>query len=190
MLTGALARRYAQALFELAVEMSVLDQTDNELKFLAEMLSQNNELKHLLNHPNIEAEVKKDIMAKTLDNNVSVMTIHFVFLLIDRRRQNILAMIQREFTRLANQVRNLIEAKVVSATALSSDQEEKLKQVISKCTGKNVQLITEVNSQLIGGAKLQIGDRVMDGSIATALNKMRKELIKSSYKPQQEVGVS
>jgi len=51
-------------------------------------------------------------------------------------------------------------------------------------------LLAEVDPELIGGAKLQIGDRVMDGSVATALQKMREELRKSSYKPQQEVGVS
>ena len=63
-----------------------------------------------------------------------------------------------------------------------------MKEVISQATGKNVRLITTVDSALIGGAKIQIGDRVMDGSIATALEKMREQLKKSSYKPQQEVG--
>jgi len=71
---------------------------------------------------------------------------------------------------------------------LAQEQEDKLREVIAKATGKNVRLTTSVDPALIGGAKLQIGDRVMDGSIATALEKMREELKKSSYKPQQEVG--
>jgi len=190
MLNGALARRYAMALFELAVEMSVLDRTDEELSYIVDLISGNKDLNNLLNHPNIEAAAKKGIMENILKSNVSEMTRHFMFLLIDRRRQNLLALVQREFSRQANLVRNLIEVKVISAKELSSNQEEKLKQVIAKSTGKNIQLSTEVDPKLIGGAKLQIGDRVMDGSIATALEKLRKELIKSSYKPQQEVGVS
>ncbi|NLL53045.1 MAG: F0F1 ATP synthase subunit delta [Peptococcaceae bacterium] len=190
MLTGVLARRYAQALFELAMEMSVLDQIESELRFLDNLILEHKDLKYILSHPGIEVSSKKEILAKILDNNVSEISKHFLYLLIDRRRQNILTMVLREFTRLANNVRNLVEAKVVSAISLSPEQEEKFKQVISKLTGKNVQLITEINPQLIGGAKIQIGDQVIDGTITAALSKLRQELIKASYKPQQEVGVS
>ncbi|NLI91039.1 MAG: F0F1 ATP synthase subunit delta [Peptococcaceae bacterium] len=190
MLNGALARRYAQALYELAVEMAVLDQIDSELRDLATLIASNQELKYLLNHPNIEVEAKKEILGKILDQGVSELTRHFLYLLIDRRRQNLLVLIQREFTSLANEARNIVEAKVTSAASLSSSQVEKLKQVIAKSTGKNVQLTAEINPDLIGGAKLQIGDRVMDGSISTALAKLRDELRKTSTKPQQEVGVS
>jgi F-type H+-transporting ATPase subunit delta len=190
MLNGALARRYAQALFELAVEMSVLDQIDSEIRDLAQMIADNQELKYLLNHPNIEVEAKKEVLGKIIDQSVSELSRHFLYFLIDRRRQNILALIQREFSRLANQARNIVEAKVTSAASLTSAQVESLKQVIAKVTGKKVQLSAEVQPDLIGGAKLQIGDRVMDGSISTALAKLREELRKSSTKPQQEVGVS
>lgn len=188
MLNGALARRYAQALFELAVEVSLLDQVDAELQELTKLIAENSELRHLLNHPNIEAKTKKEVLNKILDQNISDITRHFFYLLIDRRRQNLTKYIQREFTRLANEARNVIEAQIVSAVPLAEAQEEKLKQVIAKATGKNVRLTTSVDSTLIGGAKLQIGDRVMDGSIATALEKLRNQLKKSSYKPQQEVG--
>ncbi len=190
MLKGALARRYAQALFELAVEMTVLDQIDGELRDLAKLISENDELKYLLNHPSIEVEAKKETLGKILDKSVSQVSRHFLFLLIDRRRQDLLSLIQREFSCLANEAQNIVEAKVTSATSLTANQEVKLKDVIAKLTGKNVQLTASVDSDLIGGAKLQIGDRVMDGSIATALYKMREELRKSSTKPQQEVGVS
>jgi len=188
MLSGALARRYAQALFDLAVEVSLLDQVDAELQELTKLIDENNELRYLLNHPNIEAKTKKEILGKILDRSVSDITRHFLFLLIDRRRQNLTSRIQQEFARLANEARNILEAHIVSAVPLTEDQEEKLKEVISQATGKNVRLITTVDSALIGGAKIQIGDRVMDGSIATALEKMREQLKKSSYKPQQEVG--
>ncbi|HHV64466.1 MAG TPA: F0F1 ATP synthase subunit delta [Peptococcaceae bacterium] len=189
MLNGALARRYAQALFELAMEMNILDRVDGELRDLTQLLT-NNEIIYLLNHPNIEVEVKKETLGKILDQSVSDLTRHFLFLLIDRRRQNLFALIQREFSRLANEARRIIEVKVTSALALTASQEDQLKQVIAQSTGKNVKLQTEVKPELIGGVRLQIGDRVMDGSIATALSKMREELRKASYKPQQKVGVS
>lgn len=190
MLSGALARRYARALFELAVEMSLLDQVDGELRELAEIIEQNNELRYILNHPNITLSAKKDVLEKILKDNISDISKHFLYLLVDRRRQDLLSDIQREFSRLADEARQIVEARLTSAASLTSTQEEKLKQVIERFTGKNVRLLTEVDPDLIGGAKLQIGDRVMDGSISTALKKMREELRKTSYKPQQEVGVS
>lgn len=190
MLSGALARRYAQALFDLAVEMSVLDRIDKEMKAISELFNDNKDLKYILNHPNVNNESKKDVLGKIFEESMSDMTKHFVYLLIDRRRHNLLSLIQREFTRLADKALNIVEAKITSATSLSSNQEERIKQVIADMTGKNVRLLAEVNSDFIGGAKLQIGDCVMDRSISTALLKMREELRKSSYKPQQEVGVS
>ena len=190
MLNGALARRYAQALFELALEMSVLDRIDSEIKEVSELIGKNDEIRYLISHPNVDDESKKDILGKIFDNNISDITKHFLYLLIDRRRHNLLSLIQREFSRMADKARNIIEAKAVSAIELSSEHEERLKKVITDMTGKNVRLLTKVDSELIGGIRLQIGDCVMDGSIVTALNKMRTELRKSSYKPQQEVGVS
>jgi F-type H+-transporting ATPase subunit delta len=119
--------------------MSVLDQIDHEIRFLSDLIAQNDELKYLLNHPNIDAAAKKEVLGNILDNHVSDMSKRFFFLLIDRRRQNMLAMIEREFIRLANETRHLVEAKIVSAVPLSLDQEQKIKQVIAKTTGKNVQ---------------------------------------------------
>ncbi|RNC28879.1 MAG: ATP synthase subunit delta [Candidatus Dichloromethanomonas elyunquensis] len=190
MLNGALARRYAQALYELAVEMTVLDQIDRELCDMVKLVTDHQELKSLLNHPNIDVEAKKETVGKILDRSVSELSKHFLYLLIDRKRQNLLSLIQREYTCLANEARNIAETKVTSAAPLTSSQEDKLKQVIAKITGKNVQLSIEVNPDLVGGVKLQIGDRVMDGSISTALDKLREELRKTSIKPQQEAGVS
>jgi len=190
MLNGALARRYAGALFELAVEMSALDQIDNELRDISDLITNNSELKYLLNHPNIEDRVKKETLGKIVGSNSSEIAKHFLYLLIDRRRQNLIALVQREFTRLANEARDIVEAKVISATPLTPSQEEKLRQVITQGTGKKVQLKALVDSNLIGGAKLQIGDRVMDGSISSALYKIREELRKTSEKPQTEIGVS
>lgn len=190
MLNGALARRYARALFELAVEMSLLDRVDSELREVVDLVDRSKELRTVLNHPNISFTTKKDVLESIFADSFSEITRHFIYLLVDRKRQNILSLVQREFSRLADEARQIVEAKVTYAASLTSDQEQELKQMLEKCTGKNIRLLKQVNPDLIGGAKLQIGDRVMDGSIVYALKKMRAELRKSSDKPQQEVGVS
>jgi len=127
-------------------------------------------------------------MDKLLGEDFGATTRHFLYLLIDKKRESLLPFIQREFTRLADEARHVVEAKVSSATALSASQLDDLKQAIGRKTGKDVRIVSEVRAELIGGILIQIGDSVMDGTIAHALNKMRADLRRTSDKPQ-EVGV-
>ncbi|HWQ43377.1 MAG TPA: F0F1 ATP synthase subunit delta [Desulfosporosinus sp.] len=188
MINGALARRYSQALFEIASETS-LDPIDADLLELTKLVEENEEVKNVLLHPHISITDKKSIMDKLLGDDFGKTTRNFLYLLIDKRRENLLPEIQREFTKLADEARQVVEAKVVSAIALSASQLDDLKKAIgSMTTGKDVRIITEVRPELIGGVLIQVGDRVMDGTIAHALNRMGEDLRKTSEKPQ-EVGV-
>ncbi|HUS88991.1 MAG TPA: ATP synthase F1 subunit delta [Desulfosporosinus sp.] len=187
MINGSLARRYSQALFEIATETS-LDSIDSDLRELTKLVEENAEVKNVMLHPHISLSVKKSIMEKLLGEDFGEVTRRFFYLLIDRKRENLLPLIQREFTRLADEARQVVEAKVASAIELSVSQLDYLKNSIKKMTGKDVRIISEVRAELIGGVLVQVGDRVMDGTIAHALNRMRVELRRNSEKPQ-EVGV-
>ncbi|ODA42626.1 ATP synthase F1 subunit delta [Desulfosporosinus sp. BG] len=187
MINGALARRYSQALFSIASETS-LDPIDNDLRELTKLVEENEEVKGILLHPHISLKEKKSVMDKLLGEDFGATTRHFLYLLIDRKRENLLPFIQREFTRLADEARKVVEAKVASAVALSPSQLDDLKQAIGRKTGKDVRIISEVRAELIGGILIQVGDSVIDGSIAHALNRMRGDLRRTSDKPQ-EVGV-
>ena len=187
MINGSLARRYSQALFEIASETG-LDQIDADLRELTKMVEENGEVKDTLLHPHISLNDKKSIMAKLMGESFGDITRRFLYLLIDRRRAYLLPFIQREFTRLADEARQVVEAKVTSAIDLSSAQLDDLKKAIVRMTGKEVRIVSEVQAELIGGVLIQIGDRVIDGTVAHALEQMRKTLRKNSDKPQ-EVGV-
>lgn len=187
MINGALARRYSQALFKIALETS-LDPIDNDLRELTKLVEGNEEVKRALHHPHISLKEKKSVMDKLLGEDFGATTRHFLYLLIDRKRESLLPFIQREFTRLADEARQVVEAKVASAVALSATQLDDLKQAIGRMTGKDVRIVSEVRTELIGGILIQIGDSVMDGTIAHALERMRVDMRRNSEKPQ-EVGV-
>ena len=187
MINGALVRRYSQALFNIASDTS-LDPIDNDLRELTKLVEENGEVKSVLLHPHISVKEKKSVMDKLLGEDFGATTRHFLYLLIDKKRENLLPLIQREFTRLADEARNVVEAKVASAMALSASQLDDLKQAIGRKTGKDVRIVSEVRAELIGGILIQVGDSVMDGTIAHALEKMRVDLRRNSEKPQ-EVGV-
>jgi ATP synthase, F1 delta subunit len=187
MINGSLARRYSQALFEIASQTS-LDTIDADLRELIKLIEENEEVKGILLHPHISLSVKKSIMDKLMGDDISEVTRHFFYLIIDRKRESLLPSIQHEFSRLADEARRVVEAKVASAVELSASQLDGLKKAIERMTGKDVRIKSEVRGELIGGVLLQIGDRVMDGTIAHALEKMRIDLQRTSDKPQ-EVGV-
>ncbi|MHB8126342.1 MAG: F0F1 ATP synthase subunit delta [Desulfitobacteriaceae bacterium] len=175
MLSGALAQRYAQALFEIAVKTS-LDSFDTEFRELTQIIEEHAEIAQVLHHPHISLSEKKSFINKIFEGQISETLRNFLFLLIDRRRQNFLKPIQQELARLADEARQIVEAKVVSATPLSASQEERLKNELARLTGKNIRLVSELRSELIGGALVQVGDRVLDGSVARSLNRIREKL--------------
>lgn len=187
MLKGALARRYAQALFEVAQQGS-LDKIAEEFKEVAQ-IAQHEDVAHVLNHPHISASDKKAVMDKLLNQSWGETMRNFVFLLIDHRRQDVLLDIETEFSKMVDEKQQVVEVKLASAAPLSAEQEERLKETLTKRVGKKVRMIKELRPELIGGVLLQIGDQVMDGSVAHALTKMREDLHKNSGYEPQEVGV-
>lgn len=185
---GALARRYAQALFEIAAETS-LDQVDKELKELTQFIEGEQEVAEILYHPHISSTEKKALMDKLVGGQIGQVVRNFLYLLIDRRRQNILPQVEKEFSRLADDARNIVEAKVASAVELTPSQTERLKEQISHLTGKTVRMVSELRPELIGGILVQVGDRVIDGTIKQALANMREQLSKTSNEEPQGIGV-
>ncbi len=175
MLKGAIAQRYAQALFDIAIKEN-LDGIEAEVQELSKLVEENTEVSYVLYHPHISISEKKEVFNKILAGNVSETVRKFLNILLDRRRQNYLGDIVQEFGRLADIARNIVEAKVTSAVPLNEAQEQRLTQELVRITGKNVRMIKEVNPELIGGLKVQIGDRVMDGTVAYKLQQIRQNL--------------
>ena len=182
MINGSLSRRYARALFEIASETS-LDVVDKDLRELTRVVQENFDVKRALLHPHISPRNKKAIMDKLMGDSFGEVTRKFFHLLIDRKRESFLPYIQKEFSRLSDEARLIVEAKVTSAVELSEAQQAGLKKSIGQVTKKDVRLVNEVRADLIGGLRIQIGDSLMDGSVAHALNKMRGELRKNAETP-------
>lgn len=188
MINGSLSRRYAKALFEIATETSSLDLVDKDLRELTKIVEENIEVKRAMLHPHISLNNKKAVMDKLMGESFDEITRKFFHLLVDRKRESFLPFIQQEFSRLADEARQVVEAKVSSAVELNTSQLDGLKKSIGQVVKKDVRLISDVRPELIGGVRIQIGDSLMDGTIVHALEKMRGELRKNAEKPQ-EVGV-
>ncbi len=177
MISGAVARRYAQALYDIAMEANLLDQFELELKALSDTISGSSEMQKVLYHPQISAADKKELLHKVFEGQFSSQIQSFVDMVIDRRRQSFITDIYQEFKLMADAARNIVEAQVKSAVALDEAQKGKLQINLSKLTGKSIRLVAQVDPSLIGGVVVKIGDRVIDGSVAGRLAKLRETLV-------------
>ncbi|WP_066633987.1 ATP synthase F1 subunit delta [Desulfolucanica intricata] len=179
MLRGAVARRYAQAVFDIAVEGDLLDNLESDLKGIVEIVESSPELQRILYHPQVTATDKKELMDNIFKDEISQVAKNFLFLLIDRRRELFLGDIVAEYINLANQHRNIVEVHVTSAVELADKEKKSLARVLDKLAGKKVQPDYAVDPSLIGGVVVRIGDRVIDGSIKTRLATLKDRLIQN-----------
>lgn len=176
MLRGAVGARYAEALYQIADRDGVVDAIEQELQAVDAIIRENRDLQKILYHPRITSEEKKSLLSDLLTDQVSALTIEFLKILVDRQREQYLSDIVACYINLANQARNMTEARVTSAVELTKDEKKKLADVLKKLTGKKVETSYTVDPSLIGGVVVRIGDRVIDGSIRTRLSTMREHL--------------
>jgi F-type H+-transporting ATPase subunit delta len=187
MLNGAISRRYAKALFELALANNAVDTLEKELKDIVATLRQSPDLKRILFHPQIQADEKKALINKIFTGQISSTALNFIEFIVEKRREEYLKNIVDRFVVLANEHRNIVEAQVTTAVELSAEEVKELTDRLGKYTGKNVQMTTTVDAAIMGGVIVRIGDTVIDGSIVNKLNSLKQTLKHIQVK---EIGVS
>lgn len=171
-----IAKRYAQALFELGKEENVLDTLHAELKVVAEIVSTEKDLRNILCHPQISSEEKKEILVKLFQGRTHQLTLNFLLLLTDRKRENFLVEIVEEFERVIREEKNISIAQVITAVELDEEQKSKLQAKLTQMTGKEkVELETKVDPSILGGIIVKMGNLLMDDSIVRHLASLRKK---------------
>lgn len=179
MLANQLALKYAQAVFELAEEAKLLNETQEQLTMVEETISGHSELATLLYHPRVPAEAKKETINTLFKSEIADFVYKFLLLLVDKRREPLLPAIVEEFVKLANQARNIDEAEVTTAMPLTEAEHKALAVKLSAITGKNMILKTAVDAKLLGGVVVKIGDKLVDGSVARQLQVLKAALLKT-----------
>ena len=167
---SGLAGRYAVALFELAEEEKSLDVVADEISALEALLNQSDELQELTTSPVISranqaaamsAMVKAAGFSKTVENFIGVVTAN--------RRLDQLSNIINEFGRMLSHHRGEVNASVTTAYKLDKKQLDALSAKLKSMVGSDVNLETEVDSELLGGMVVRVGSRMIDSSLKTKL---------------------
>ncbi|MCY8523369.1 F0F1 ATP synthase subunit delta [Bacillus atrophaeus] len=173
---SAVSKRYASALFDIALESSQINEIEEELKVVKEVFQNEKALNDVLNHPKVPAAKKKELVQNAF-GSVAQPVLHTIFLLIDRHRTSIVPDLTDEFVKLANKVRQTEDAIVYSVKPLTDAETKSLSQVFAKKAGvASLRIRNEVQTDLIGGVKVRIGNRIFDGSVSGKLERIERQL--------------
>lgn len=178
MASGAAARRYAKALFQLAAESGQVAQVRGEMGALAALLEQSPELAGVLFQPLYPVEQRAAVLAAVTERlQAGALLRRFYQVLIDHRRLLDFEAIRAEFERLADESAGVERAQVRSASPLSEAQQQRLRRALGARLGRDVELEIEVDPALLGGLVARVGDLVFDGSVRTQLRQLRHSLV-------------
>ena len=173
----AIARRYAKALLLIGKEDGQAESYRDELAAVAGLVEKEKALDQALTNPLYDVEARKKVLQTVIEKlDLSKVMSSFLILLFDKRRIGFIGPINDFYQRMADELKNVARASLVSATELSTETVDKIRNALSARTGKDIVLEVNQDPALIGGIVTRIGDLVLDGSIKTQLLNMRETL--------------
>jgi F-type H+-transporting ATPase subunit delta len=172
-----IARRYAKALLLIGKEDGKTETYRDELAKISELVANEKILEQAISNPLYNAKERKKVLESVLEKlGFSAIMKSFLTLLFDKGRFIYLSSINDLYQKLADELKGISRASLISATELSSETVDKIRATLSEKTGKDIILDVEKDPGLIGGIVTRIGDLVLDGSIKTQLLNMRESL--------------
>ncbi len=169
------ARRYARALLLIGKEDGQAEIYRDELDVVSSLIQKEQELEQAICNPLYDVEGRRKVLKAIIDrlNPTKIMS-SYLLLLFDKGRIGFLSNISEFYQKLADELKGIARASLVSATELSSETVEKIRSALSKRTGRDVILEVEQDPELIGGIVTRIGDLVLDGSVKNTITQYER----------------
>lgn len=178
-MASAAAKRYARAAFDLARQDGDLQRWRRRLEALAEVLAVP-ELAAALRNRGVPTETRAALLREAGGRDLDKQALNLAVLLLENRRLEYADEILTEFDALADEAEGRIRARAVTAVELGDDERRRLEQDLATRFGGKVRLETQVDPEILGGLVLRIGDRLVDASVRTRLQQLRRQLATSA----------
>lgn len=175
MLTGPVARRYAQAVFEIGDEGKTLDAWLTDVRLIADYFT-NRQLIFILGEPNIRFERKEAIVRDLLGDKIHPEAMGLALTLVERGLVSLAGRIRTEFEKLYNDARGQAVAQVTSALPLDDAARASITRQLEQMTGKRIVMREQVDRALLGGVTARVGDTLIDGSVRRRLELLRRQI--------------
>jgi F-type H+-transporting ATPase subunit delta len=175
------ATRYAKSLLDLAVEKGQLEQVNKDMVLVDEVCKGSHDLVLMLKSPIINTDKKQIVLKEIFGGKISDMTLQFMNLMADKKREDILEEIGAAFTSQYKVYNNVTSAVVTSAVALDADTKAKIIALVKAEAKGEVEMTEKIDPSLIGGFILRVGDKQIDESVSRKLTDIKKTLLDKTY---------
>lgn len=176
-----LAKRYAQALFELALEGNILENVSKDMILVEEVIDENKELRLLLNNPVIDPPKKTKVLDKIFSGKLEELSLKFILLIARKGREKYIPYISKAFNSIYKEHKNIVDVTFTTAYKSDKDVKEGVLKTLEKITNKDIELQELIDDELIGGYIVNLEDYQYDASVKSQLKRMRKEFSKNLF---------
>lgn len=176
------AKRYAKGLMQFVVESGQSDLINREMTDLKNSIQGSRELSSFLASPVLDVK-RKSAISRELFKSFSPVAQNFIDLVIGHGRGDLLRDIATQFNEQYNKMHNITTVEFISAVPFESEMVNQIVNDAKQKLGDNstLEIETKINPELIGGFVLRMGDKQIDSSIKTKLNRLRKEFDRNDY---------
>ena len=173
-----IAAVYARSLFEVAQEHSKLDEIRDQLGAFADALNDTRELQVFFFSPYFSTAEKQDGLDRAV-TDADPVVLNFLKLLIENHRMPVIFRVRRELDRLWQEENKLLPVTVTSAVALDETTVRHIGDRIAEQTNRKVELSSNIDPEILGGIVVRVGNSVLDASIRSRLEKLRKQVARA-----------
>lgn len=170
--------RYAESLFDLVKEENKVTQYLDDIKLVGEVLDSDPQIVQFFNHVLIENDKKIQLLDQSFKGNVDQYVLNFLKLLVQSRRIRYIDDIVKSYINLSNQYLGIEEGMIYTPYELTDQQIQDIEKAISQKENKKVTLKVSIDPSLLGGIKVQIANRIYDGTIKNKVEMLKKELLR------------
>ncbi len=174
-----LANVYARSLFDVAREHAQLDEVRDQLDQFADAVAESRELQVFLFSPHFSSQEKRDGIRRVLDG-ADEHFLRFLELLAEKHRMPVIFRIRQTFDDMWADENRLLEASVTSAVELDEKIVKQIGEQIEEQTGRRVELTSRVDPEVLGGLIVQVGNTIMDATIRSRLERLRKQVSRAA----------
>ena len=174
-----IAQVYARSLFEAATDQDKLDEIREQLGTFADAVAESHDLQVFLFSPYLSTEEKKQGLRRAIEGADEAF-LNFLDLVVENHRMPAIFRVRREFDELWEEENQLLPVQVTSAVPLDDAIVQEIGSTIGEQTGKQVELSSHVDPDILGGIVVRVGNSILDASIRNRLEQLRKQVAKAA----------
>jgi F-type H+-transporting ATPase subunit delta len=181
MRVNLLAKRYAQALFDLALEMKIQDKIVKDMQLISEVLQEHRELRKLLKNPVVDDFKKVKLLDAVFGNHIQKLTEKFFALIIKKDREMYLEPVCEAYIDIYRKYNNILPLELITAFKADKKTKDTIVKKVADATKLNIELHETVNEDIVGGFIINYEDYQFDASIKTQLKELKNEFSKNLF---------